>query len=257
MAKFSQNTLNKVAGFDGQILAENLVYNQKDFWNFAWADITSYPSGWQTGTTPVDLAGATIDAQIVRRAISNFHDSRTGLDFTIQDYPAVPLIQNITATDATDDLMTCLSTAELYLNQPVEFAGTVFGGVAINTTYYIKEIPTATTFSISATSGGATLVLSTATGTMSMNKIEPVPVSLPITNRVDADGTFTMTIDDATWDVIVGDPDLDINATEPACFSGRLKLSFPSIVIGATTQPAYDQVVFLLFLINSDGVVNY
>jgi hypothetical protein len=257
MAKFSQNTLNQVAGFDGQILAENLVYNQKDFWNFAWADITSYPSGWQTGTTPVDLSGVTIDAQIVRRAISKFHDSRTGLDFVVQDYPAVPLIQTITATDATDDTMTCTSTSELYVGQPVEFSGTVFGGVAINTTYYVLTVPTATTFTISATSGGATLALTTATGSMSMNKIDPLPISLPITNTVDADGTFTMTIDDATWGVIMGDPDLDINAVEPACFSGRLKLSFPSVVIGATTQPAYDQVVFLLFLINSDGVVNY
>ena len=257
MAKFSQNTLNMIAGADGQILAENLVYNQKDYWNFAWADITSYPSGWQTGTTPVDLAGATIDAQIVRRAISNFHDSRTGLDFKIQDYPAVPLIQTITATDATDDTMTCTSTSELYVGQPVEFSGTVFGGVAINTTYYVLTVPTATTFTISATSGGAVFALATATGSMAMNKIDPVPISLPITNRVDADGTFTLTIDDATWGVIMGDPDLDINAVEPACFSGRLKLSFPSITIGTTVQPAYDQVVFLLFLINSDGVVNY
>ena len=257
MAKFSQNTLNQVAGFDGQILAENLVYNQKDFWNFAWADIASYPSGWTATTTPTDLTGVTIDAQIVRRAISNFNDSRTGLNFKIQDYPAVPLIQTITATSAVDNMMTCTSTEELYLNQPVQFAGTVIGGVAINTTYYVKEIPTATTFSISATSSGATLVLTTATGSMSMNKIDPTPVSLTISNRVDADGTFTMTIDDATWGVITGDPDLDINATEPACFSGRLKLSFPQKVIGAITQPAYDQVVFLLFLINSDGVVNY
>jgi len=256
MAKFSQNTLNQVAGFDGQILAENLVYNQKDFWNFAWADTTT-SSGWTTSSGPIDLSGVTIDAQIVRRAISNFNDSRTGLDFKIQDYPAVPLIQTITSSDTTNDLFTCTSTAELYLNQPVQFAGTVFGGVVINTTYFIKEIPTATTFSISATSGGATFALSTATGSMSMNKIDPVPVSLPISNRVDASGQFTMTIDDATWGVITGDPDLDINATEPACFSGRLKLSFPAVVIGATTQPAYDQVVFLLFLINSDGVVNY
>lgn len=256
MAKFSQNTLNQVAGFDGQILAENLVYNQKDFWNFAWADTTT-TSGWTTSSGPIDLAGVTIDAQIVRRAISNFNDSRTGLNFKIQDYPAVPLIQTITATSAVDNMMTCTSTAELYLNQPVQFAGTVFGGVAINTTYYVKEIPTATTFSISATSAGATLVLTTATGSMSMNKIDPTPVSLAITNRVDADGTFTMTIDDATWGVITGDPDLDINAIEPACFSGRIKLSFPAVVIGATTQPAYDQIVFLLFLINSDGVINY
>jgi len=256
MAKFSQNTLNMVAGADGQILAEQLVYNQKDFWNFAWADTTT-SSGWTTSSGPIDLSGVTIDAQIVRRAISNFNDSRTGLDFKIQDYPAVPLIQTITSSEASDDMFTCTSTAELYLNQPVQFAGTVFGGVVINTTYFIKEIPTATTFSISATSGGATFALSTATGSMSMNKIDPVPVSLPISNRVDASGQFTMTIDDATWGVITGDPDLDINATEPACFSGRLKLSFPAVVIGATTQPAYDQVVFLLFLINSDGVVNY
>ena len=245
-----------VAGTDGQILAENLVYNQKDFWNFAWADTTT-TSGWTTSSGPIDLSGVTIDAQIVRRAISNFNDSRTGLNFKIQDYPAIPLIQTITATSAVDNMMTCTSTAELYLDQPVQFAGTVFGGVAINTTYYVKEIPTATTFSISATSSGATLVLTTATGSMSMNKIDPTPVSLAITNRVDADGTFTMTIDDATWGVITGDPDLDINAIEPACFSGRLKLSFPAVVIGATTQPAYDQIVFLLFLINSDGVVNY
>ena len=257
MAKFSQNTLNKVAGFDGQILAENLIYNQKDYWNFAWADITSYPSGWQTGTTPVDLTGATINAQIVRRAISNFHNSRTGLDFTIADYPAIPLIQTITATDATGDLMTCSSTAEIYIGQPVEFSGTVFGNVLINTTYYVLTIPTATTFTISATSGGAVFALATATGSMAMNKIDPVPVVLPITNRVDASGTFTLTIDDATWGVIMGDPDLDINAIEPACFSGRLKISFPALVIGPTTHPAYDQVVFLLFLINSDGVVNY
>ena len=153
--------------------------------------------------------------------------------------------------------MTCTSTSELYVGQPVEFSGTVFGGVAINTTYYVLTVPTATTFTISATSGGATLALTTATGSMSMNKIDPLPISLPITNTVVADGTFTMTIDDATWGVIMGDPDLDINAVEPACFSGRLKLSFPSITIGTTVQPAYDQVVFLLFLINSDGVVNY
>ena len=256
MAKFSQQTLNQVAGFDGQILAENLVYNQKDFWNFGWANVTS-TSGWTTGTAPIDLTGVVINAQVVRRAISNYHDSRTGLDFVIQDYPVVPLIQTITATDNTDDLMTCTSTSEMYIGQPVSFAGTVFGNVVINTTYYVLTIPTATTFTISATSGGATFTLATATGSMTMNKIDPVPIALPITNRVDTQGAFTMTIDDATWGVIIGDPDLDINATEPACFSGRIKLSFPAIVDGAITQPAYDEVLFLLFLINSDGVVNY
>jgi hypothetical protein len=253
MAKFTQATLNQVAGFDAQVLAQNLIYNQKDFWNFEWSTITSYTSGWQTGTTPVDLTGATINATIVRRAIVDFQDSRTGIDFSIYDYPLVPLITTITAAESTNDTFTCTTTADLFVDQPVQFVGAVFGGVAINTTYYVSTIITETTFTISATQGGGTFALSTASGTMRMNRVAPTPISLPISNVVDAAGTFTMTIDDDTWDLIAGDPDLDISAAEPACFTGRIKINFPSI----GSQPAYDQAVFLLFLVNSDGVINY
>ena len=252
MAKFSQNTLNQVAGFDGQIIAQELVYDQKDFWNFSWASDLTYTGGWVTGSTPVNLTGATIDAQIIRRAITNFRDSRTGLDFEINDYPLVPAVAEITLSDATSDEFTCDTVELLYVGKPIQFTGTVFGGVAINTTYYVKTIPTATTFTISATSGGSTFALTTASGTMTANTIKPSPINLPISNIVAADGTFTMTIDDDTWGLIAGDPDLDINATDPACFTGRVKISFPAV----GSQPAYDEVVFLLFLVASDGVVN-
>ncbi len=252
MAKFSQNTLNQVAGFDGQIIAQELVYDQKDFWNFAWSSDLTYTGGWVTGSTPLDLTGATIDATIIRRAITNFRDSRTGLDFQINDYPLVPQVAVVTASEATDDTFTCDTVELLYVGKPIQFTGTVFGGVAINTTYYVLTIPTANTFTISATSGGPTFALTSATGSMKANTIKPTPISLPITNIVAADGTFTMTIDDDTWGVIAGDPDLDINATDPACFTGRLKLSFPAV----GSQPAYDEIVFLLFLVASDGVVN-
>jgi hypothetical protein len=252
MAKFSQNTLNQVAGFDGQIIAQELVYDQKDFWNLSIASDLIYTGGWVTGSTPVDLTGATIDATIIRRAITNFRDSRTGLDFQINDYPLVPEVAVVTASEATNDTFTCDTVALLYIGKPIQFTGTVFGGVAINTTYYVTSIPTATTFTISATSGGGTFALTTATGSMKANTINPTPVSLPITNIVAVDGTFTMTIDDDTWGIIAGDPDLDINATDPACFTGRIKISFPAV----GSQPAYDEIVFLLFLVASDGVVN-
>jgi hypothetical protein len=252
MAKFSQNTLNQVAGFDGQIIAQELVYDQKDFWNLSIASDLIYTGGWVTGSTPVDLTGATIDATIIRRAITNFRDSRTGLDFQINDYPLVPEVAVVTASEATNDTFTCDTVALLYVGKPIQFTGTVFGGVAINTTYYVKTIPTATTFTISATSGGGTFALTSATGSMKANTIKPTPVSLPITNIVNAAGTFTMTIDDDTWGIIAGDPDLDINATDPACFTGRIKISFPAV----GSQPAYDEIVFLLFLVASDGVVN-
>ena len=271
MAKFSQNTLNQVGGFDGQVLAQELVYGQKDFWNIVWSYITSYPSGWQTGTTPINLAGATIDVQIIRRAITNFRDSRTGYDFVIRDYPLVSKITTVTATTTGTNELTCDSTSELFIGMPVQFKGSVFGGVAINTTYYVKEVITDTTFTISATRGasptytpGTVFALSTASGSMTMNRIEPLPITLSTTNRVDSTGSFTLVIDEATWETIgrdslqvtysglPGDPDLGINATDPACFTGRIKISFPAV--GAT--PAHDESIFLLFLVASDGVYN-
>ena len=186
MAKFSQNTLNQVAGFDGQIIAQELVYDQKDFWNLSIASDLVYTGGWVTGSTPVDLTGTTIDAQIIRRAITNFRDSRTGLDFQINDYPLVPPVAVITASEATDDTFTCDTVELLYIGKPIQFTGTVFGGVAINTTYYVLTIPTATTFTISATSGGPTFALTTATGSMKANTIKPSPINLPVSNIVNA-----------------------------------------------------------------------
>ena len=271
MAKFSQNTLNQVGGFDGQVLAQELVYNQKDFWNIVWSYITSYPSGWQTGTTPINLVGATISAQIIRRAITNFRDSRSGYDFTISDYPLVSKITDITATTTGTDTLTCTSTRELFIGMPVQFKGTVFGNVTINTTFYVKEVITDTTFTISASRGaaptytpGAVFALTTSSGTMTMNRIEPLPIDLTVTNRNDSLGSFTLVIDEEVWATIgrdslqvtysglPGDPDLGINSTDPACFTGRIKISFPQV----GTVPAHDESVFLLFLVASDGVYN-
>lgn len=159
MAIFNKNTLQQVSGFDNEIIAGELVYNQKTYWNLAF----------NNGGSPVDLTGATINAQIIRRQLSNIHDSRYGLTFDIADYT-----------------------------------------------------PT------------------------------PTPVTLTISNRVDASGTFTLEIDESTWSVISSDPQLDINAENCVGFSGRIKISFPS----SGSTPAQDMIIFLLFLVRSDGVVN-
>ena len=80
----------------------------------------------------------------------------------------------------------------------------------------------------------------------------PSAVNLTITNRVDAAGTFTLVIDEGAWGVIASDPQLDINAENCVGFSGRIKISFPAV--GST--PAQDSIIFLLFLVRSDGVIN-
>ena len=150
--------MRQVSGFDNEIIAGELVYNQKTFWNL----------NFNTDGIPVDLTGATISAQIIRRQLSNIHDSRYGLTFDIADYT-----------------------------------------------------PT------------------------------PTPVDLTITNRDDLLGHFTLVIDESAWGVINSDPQLDINAENCVGFSGRIKISFPA----SGDTPAQDQIIFLLFLVRSDGVV--
>jgi len=161
MAVFAKNTLTQVSGFDNQIIAGELVYQQQTFWNLTLA----------SDGIPVDLTDATIDAQIIRRKLSNVQDTRYGLSFDISDY-----------------------------------------------------VPT------------------------------PDPISLTITNVNEATGQFTLVIDDSAWDLVVSpnDPDLDIASINGAGFSGRIKISFPAV----GTTPANDLIIFLLFLVRSDAIVN-
>ena len=81
MAVFNKNTLTQVSGFDNPIIAGELVYNQQTYWNLA---LTA-----EDGSA-VDLTGATIDAQIIRRQLSNVQDTRYGLSFDISNYTPTP-----------------------------------------------------------------------------------------------------------------------------------------------------------------------
>jgi hypothetical protein len=161
MAVFNKNTLTQVSGFDNPIIAGELVWDQQTYWNLV---ITT----GNAPAIPVDITGATIDAQIIRREVTNIQDTRTGLSFDIGNYTPTP-----------------------------------------------PAIP------------------------------------LTITNRVDVQGRFTVTIDAGAWGLIDSDPELDINAQDCVGFSGRIKISFPATV----ANPANDYIIFLLFLVRSDGIV--
>lgn len=160
MAIFNKNTLAQVSGFDNPILAGELVWNQKTYWNLVFQNSAT--------NLPIDLTGATIDAQIVRRQLSNIVDTRNGLTFDIADYT-----------------------------------------------------PT------------------------------PTPIDLTVTNIDGPGGSCTLVIDDSAWDLINSDPELEINATDPVGFSGRVMVSFPAV----GSVPADDSVIFLLFIVRSDGIV--
>ena len=94
MAVFSKNSITQVSGFDNPCITGELVYQQKTFWNLA---LTS-----ENGVTPVNLTGATVDAQIIRRTLTNVQDTRYGLSFNIGDYLPTPTAIPLTITNRND-----------------------------------------------------------------------------------------------------------------------------------------------------------
>jgi hypothetical protein len=93
MAIFNQNTLTQVSGFDNPIIAGELVWEQQTYWNLAIKA--------SDGVTPIDLTGATIDAQIIRREVSNIQDTRSGLSFDIANYVPTPTPVTLTTTNVS------------------------------------------------------------------------------------------------------------------------------------------------------------
>jgi len=82
MAVFNKSSLTQVSGFNNPIIAGELVYNQNTYWNLTFTNSNT--------SLPIDLTGATINAQIVRRQVTNIIDTRNGLTFDIADYTPTP-----------------------------------------------------------------------------------------------------------------------------------------------------------------------
>lgn len=130
MAVFNKNTLTQVSGFDNQIIAGELVYNQKTYWNITLNNADG---------TPRNLTGATITSQIIRRQLSNVRDSRYGLTFDIADFSPPPTAVNLTIANQSlstgsftlvidESTWLVLSTdTELDINaeNPVGFSGNI------------------------------------------------------------------------------------------------------------------------------------
>lgn len=96
MAVFNKNSITQVSGFDNPCITGELVYEQQTYWNLV---LTA-----EDGVSPVDLTGATIDAQIIRRTLSNVQDSRYGLTFDIGNYTPTPTPIPLTITNRDDEL---------------------------------------------------------------------------------------------------------------------------------------------------------
>lgn len=74
-------------------------------------------------------------------------------------------------TTASGSINVQQTTTNLAVGEPVAFTGvtfgnSLFGGILARTVYYVKEVSSITTFTVSATPSGSAVTLTTATGTM-------------------------------------------------------------------------------------------
>ena len=89
----------------------------------------------------------------------------------IRGYPTPPIISiNYSAITTSvlaisTNVLSVLSTTGFVKERPINYSGTVYGGIVANRTYYIKDILSATTFTISGTRGGTEEVLVDGVGT--------------------------------------------------------------------------------------------
>lgn len=104
----------------------------------------------------------------------------------IRGYPKPPIIE-ISSSEAstaateitTGNVIKCISTTNFSLGKPIVFSGSTFGGISSGVTYYIKSIENSTSFTISTTQNGPTLVLIPSTGFMDAY-VAPTTIGQPV-----------------------------------------------------------------------------
>ena len=141
-------------------LAAGLVTNIVNYINYHINAVGSDPAmtGTNTAVSSYDVYAAVRILERNKDFLANEATAYTNFTYS----------WTASATAAATDEITVASTTGMTVNMAVRFTGSVFGGVALATTYFIKTIG-AGVITVSATRGGTTLDLSAASGTMTVS----------------------------------------------------------------------------------------
>ena len=118
-----------------------------------------------------------IDTQIQNNRLVPPTGFRGDVPGTVVASPSIVQLP-ITISNASDYFTTTGNTTQLYTDMPITFSGTSCeASIAVGTTYYVRNVVSATTFSVSSTLGGANVNLagnSSLTSTMYGNPVNYV-----------------------------------------------------------------------------------
>ena len=96
---------------------------------------------------------------------------RGDVNGTVTVSPSFDQLTITNTTTSSNIFTTTGNTIQLYTDLPVVFTGTTFGAPTAGQTYYVRNVVSSNTFTVSSTLGGANLSLSTASGTMYANPV--------------------------------------------------------------------------------------
>jgi len=137
----------------------------------------------------------------------------------IRGYASPPVIENdynnvstIAISTAVTNYITVLSTSEFAVSRPVIFTGTTFGNIVNGTIYYVKEIISASEFSITTVPNGSAFELIASTGVMNVNLPDTTvgePTKLQYTFTVELNSPNG--IDRETYTIVVKNQNLPVS----------------------------------------------
>jgi hypothetical protein len=141
------------------------------------------------------------------------------------------VIANASETVSSNNTLVVSSTAGFSVGRPVNFTGTIFGGVNTGITYYVKSILNSTTFTITATQNGPTYLINNGAGLMTVTlppvstgnpTIRTYTFTLELSSPLGSDlGNFSITVVNQNVPVNQGGPGKPNNSRIPVLYNAR------------------------------------
>ena len=141
------------------------------------------------------------------------------------------VVTNASEASSSTNLITVTSTIGFYVGRPVIFSGTTFSDLNSGQQYYIKTIPSSTTFSVSITQNGSQLLLTEGSGAMVVTlpavstgtpTIRTYNFTLELTSPLGGDtGYYTITVINQNTPTGQGGPGKLPNTREPTILNTR------------------------------------
>lgn len=157
------------------------------------------------------LNGNTYYANVTSsNTFSLYTDSSLTTTLNGTGYSAFPRT-TATATTTGTNIITVGTSTPFTIGNPVKFIGTTFGGLLANTTYYVKTKPSGTQLTVSLTSGGSNVTLTTATGSFTIYEEGGRAISSVSGSGTSAAGGSNTSIQFNNNNIIDGDNDFTWN----------------------------------------------